>query len=135
MSRDARHNMQHTEYNFTSAEVFDMVMAPGRPEQIREDRYEEDSDFEDTEVVVRREVMLRSFDQLSSFAAFHKLRDKKAPVDRACQGCKILESGEVCVLVPPLKAVWFIGPQGYPKTFVYFSWAVVTANATVRPRL
>lgn len=124
-----RGTTHHYEYNI-SVDIFGLIFSPGSPD-IEDTKYESDSDFEDEERPTKCKLVLRSVSSIAQFAAFHELQDKGERVKDGCRGMRVLTSGEVAILVPPLTAVWSLTPKGTNQVRVSFNWALLTNAGTV----
>ena len=95
-----------------------------------------DSDDDEEPLCTKKRVWLRSFGQVQAFASFHELQHTAGPVAGACQAAKVHKStGEVSVLVPPLRAEWCRTSKGFCNAKTYYCFAVVNCEAAVSPLL
>ena len=122
-----RHNTSHKETHITE-EAFDCIFAgTGAEELIKHRRRILDGD--DEPALSRKRVVVRSFEGVARFASFHCVKTRKTDImPGAYQAAKVLSSGEVVVLIPPLQATWSITDQAGHKMSLRVSWALLNAG-------
>ena len=129
LSINPRYAVEASEDNI-ALQVFDAAFASFATSQ-GESLYDSDPEEDHGERCKKRTFKLTSFEEVARFASFDELRQGSGPLPRAAQAAKVLESGELAVLVPPLQLEWRLTPKQTPVVTVKFSWAVVTATGSV----
>ncbi|KAK9803771.1 hypothetical protein WJX73_004984 [Symbiochloris irregularis] len=95
--------------------------------RLREHRYNASGQ----NIYTKQVVQLNSFEQSQRLASFHHLFHVSRPVMGACQAAKVHHSGEVSILVPPLRAKWWETPDLISHITVTCSCAHVTSTGTI----